>query len=65
YVLLLIVPMPLLYYKEIMFLSFLPPAVTNTVIARIYNWKPEIIASITLLLTLRTLVIVPFIMLVI
>ena len=65
YILMLVVPMPLLYYKEIMFLSFLPPAVTNTVIARIYNWKPEVVASITMILTLVTLMIIPFIMLIV
>ncbi len=64
YILLLLVPMPLLYYKEIMVLSFLPPAVMNTVIARIYGWKPEVVASITMILTLITLGIIPVIMLI-
>jgi len=62
YILLLLVPIPLLYYKEIMVLSFLPPAVMNTVIARIYGWKPEVVASITMILTLITLGIIPVIM---
>ena len=62
YLLLLIVQVPLLYYKEIMILSFLPPAVMNTVVARIYGWKPEVVASITMILTLITLGIIPVIM---
>ena len=62
HILLLLVPIPLLYYKEIMVLSFLPPAVMNTVIARIYDWKPEVVASITMILTLITLGIIPVIM---
>lgn len=55
YLMLLFLPMPLLYRMEIMVLSFMPPAVMNTVIARIYKWEPEFVASATLVLTLISL----------
>ena len=55
YLMLLFLPMPFLYRMEIMVLSFMPPAVMNTVIARIYGWKPEFVASSTLVLTLISL----------
>lgn len=63
FVLLSFLTLPSLYWKEIMILSIMPPAVMNTVIARIYNWKPELVASITLILTLISMIIIVFILL--
>ncbi len=62
YVLLALLEMPPLYKKEIMILSIMPPAVMNTVIARIYGWEPEYVASSTLLLTIASLAIIAVIM---
>jgi predicted permease len=50
-----------LYWKEVMILSIMPPAVMNTVIARIYGWRPEFIASITFLLTLISMIMIAII----
>ncbi len=58
YALLHVFPMPSLYQAEIMVLSIMPPAVFNTVIARIYGWKPEFTASTTFVLTLASMAIV-------
>ncbi|NPA99371.1 MAG: transporter [Crenarchaeota archaeon] len=58
YSLLHVFPMPPLYQAEIMVLSIMPPAVFNTVIARIYGWKPEFTASATFVLTMVSMAIV-------
>ncbi len=64
YLMIILLPMPTLYKMEIMVLSFMPPAVMNTVIARIYGWEPEFVASSTLVLTLISLGVILFIPLV-
>lgn len=64
YTILLFLTIPNLYWKEIMILSIMPPAVMNTVIAKVYNWKPELVASITLILTLTSLIIIAAIILI-
>ena len=61
YLVLLLLPVPPLYWKELMIISIMPPAVMNTVIARIYKWYPELVASITFVLTLVSLVLVSII----
>ena len=57
YTLIVLLELPLMYEAQIMVLSIMPPAVMNTVIARIYNWKPEMVAS-TMLCTFIGLLIV-------
>lgn len=64
YTILSFLTIPNLYWKEIMILSIMPPAVMNTVIARVYNWKPELVASTTLILTLTSLIIITAIILI-
>ena len=58
YILITILELPPLYEAQIMVLSIMPPAVMNTVIARIYNWKPEMVASTTMLHTFIGLLII-------
>jgi predicted permease len=60
-ILLAIFVLPELYWKEVMILSIMPPAVMNTVIARIYGWRPEFVASITFLLTLLSMIMIAII----
>jgi len=59
YVVLLFTPLPSSYWKQLMFVSFMPPAVMNTVIARVYGWYPDVVAGITFALTLLSLVVSP------
>ncbi len=58
YAILLLLELPPLYEAEIMVLSVMPPAVMNTVLARIYGWKPELVAGATLVHTLISLFII-------
>ena len=58
YILAVLLELPLMYKAQIMVLSIMPPAVLNTVVARIYNWKPEMVASTTMLYTFIGLLVV-------
>ncbi len=58
YLVMLLIDLPPLYEGEIMVLSFMPPAVMNTVLARIYGWEPEMVAGATMIHTFIGLIII-------
>ncbi len=58
FILLMFLQLPQLYEAEIMVLSVMPPAVMNTVLARIYGWRPELVAGATMVHTFIGLIIV-------
>ncbi len=50
--------LPPLYDTEILVLSLMPPAVMNTVLARIYGWEPELVAGATMIYTVLSLFVI-------
>ncbi len=60
YILLSIINLDHQYYREIMIESLMPPAVMNSLLARLYNWDPEIV-SLTILVS--TIISVPLVLL--
>ncbi len=60
YILLSIINLDYQYYREIMIESFMPPAVMNSLLARLYDWDPEIV-SLTILVS--TIISIPLVLL--